>query len=156
MIRPATTHDAQAICNIWNPVIETTTITFTTVLKTTAGIANAMLAQPFVVFDAGDEIAGFASLGSFRAGPGYARSSEHTIMLAETHRGTGVGDALMEALKAEARARNLHTMIAGISGDNARAIAFHTRHDFAQVAHIPQVGQKFGAWQDLVLMQHML
>lgn len=156
MIRTATPNDAQAICDIWNPVIETTTITFTTEQKTEASIAKAMLAQPFLVFEADSGIAGFTALGPFRGGPGYVHTSEHTIMLAPDHRGTNVGDALMDALKEQAISRDIHAMMAGMAGDNARAIGFHARHGFTQVARIPEVGRKFERWQDLVLMQHLL
>ena len=47
-------------------------------------------------------------------------------------------------------------MIAGIAGENAGGIAFHSALGYGQVARLPEVGWKFGRWHDLVLMQKML
>ena len=59
----------------------------------------------------------------------------------------------MGALVDEARASGKHTMIAAIDGANVASIQFHERLGFVQVARMPEVGVKFGRWQDLVLMQ---
>ncbi len=156
MIRDAKAKDAEEICTIWNEVIEHTTITFTTELKTVQTIQNTIKSQPFLVFEATGQIGGFATFSPFRGGPGYAHTFEHTIMLAESCQGQGVGKTLMGALKIKAQASGAHSLIAGMSGTNPRAIAFHKSQGFTQVAHIPQAGRKFDTWLDLILMQHML
>ena len=99
---------------------------------------------------------GLRLFGPFRSGPGYVQTMEHTIYLAAAARGKGAGRALMEALEAEAKARDVHVLVAGVGGENAAGIAFHMRLDFAEVGRMPQVGQKFDRWMDLVLLQKML
>ncbi len=47
-------------------------------------------------------------------------------------------------------------MHAGISGENPRAVDFHTACGFATLAILPEVGFKVGRWIDLVLMQKRL
>lgn len=153
MIRTARIDDAQAICDIWNPVIHDTTITFTTEPKTPKGIAARIKAEPFFVLDLDGQTKGFATFSPFRGGPGYRYTMEHSIFLAQDVIGQGHGNALMETIRAEAYARDVHSLIAGMAGDNAHAVAFHEKQGFNIVARIPEAGWKFNAWQDLILMQ---
>ena len=156
MIRPARDEDAEAIAAIWNRIIRETTVTFTTEEKAPDHIARTLAEQPFLVAETGGHIVGFATYGPFRTGPGYARTMEHSIHLADTARGQGFGRALMAELEAEAHNAGVHTLIAGIGGENPGAVAFHTALGFRQVGHIVQAGRKFGRWQDLILMQKFL
>jgi phosphinothricin acetyltransferase len=47
-------------------------------------------------------------------------------------------------------------MVAAIDGANDASIRFHERLGFTVVARMPETGQKFGRWLDLVLMQRIL
>ncbi|TCS65705.1 phosphinothricin acetyltransferase [Primorskyibacter sedentarius] len=158
MIRPATPEDAAAIMRIWNPIIRDTAFTFTTELKTEAGIAADIAARgaAFQVCKRAGQVVGFATYSPFRGGPGYAHTKEHSIMLDAQAHGQGTGRALMAALEGQARAEGVHSLWAGISGENAAAVGFHAALGFAHVARLPEVGFKFGRWMDLVLMQKIL
>lgn len=161
MIRPAAPRDIPAIMAIWNPIIESTSITFTTTLKTAESLAADLAAKaaanhPFLVVEEGGEAKGFATYGTFRSGPGYARTMEHTIILGQEARGKGAGRQLIEALCTHARAQGIHSLIGGVSAENADGIAFHARVGFAEIARLPEVGYKFNRWMGLVLMQRML
>jgi len=153
-IRKACTEDAPAIAAIWNAMITDTLATFTTETKTQAQIA-ALIAQRSDAFWVAEteQLVGFATYGSFRAGPGYAATVEHTVILAPHARGQGVGRRLLEAAQAGAVAQGAHVMVAGISSANPDAVAFHAKLGFAQTARMPQVGRKQGQWLDLILMQ---
>ena len=50
----------------------------------------------------------------------------------------------------------LHVLVGGIDADNAGSLRFHERFGFVPVAHMPQVGRKFGRWLDLVFVQLIL
>lgn len=158
IIRPAGPGDSAAILAIWNPLIRDTSVTFTTLEKTPQALADdiAVRGAAFLVAQEGEAILGFATYGAFRAGPGYAHTAEHTIILAPEAQGRGVGRALMQKLEAVARTQGLHALLAGVSGENAGAIAFHIAIGFDQVAHMPEVGRKFDRWMDLVLLQKLL
>jgi len=160
-ILPASTADAEAIAAIWNPIITDTTITFNSVEKLPADIAEMIEArraagQAFLAARQGSTLLGFATYGSFRTGPGYARTVEHTIILSEQARGAGVGRALLEALESHARANRIHSMIASVAAENTIAVAFHTALGFTQVARIPEAGRKFDRWLDVVFLQKIL
>jgi L-amino acid N-acyltransferase YncA len=161
IIRPAGVTDAQALADLWNPWIRDTAVTFNSVEKSQADLAEMIATRQdnghgfFLAEDTGPPL-GFATYAQFRGGIGYARAMEHTIILGPEARGQGVGRALMAALESHARSAGVHAMLAGISGENTEGRAFHAALGYADVAVIPQVGRKFGRWMDLVLMQKFL
>lgn len=157
MIRRARPEDAAAIAAIWNAVIRDTAQTFTTAEKDPAALAATLDGTPpaFVAVPGG-AVAGFVTAGQFRAGPGYARTFEHSIHVAPAARGRGLGRALMVALEADLAARGVHSLIAGVAGENPDGAAFHAALGYAEIARLPQVGRKFDRWHDLVLMQKFL
>ncbi len=155
MIRSAMAADIPAIAALWNAMIRDTTATFTTEERSEAGLQQLLQQRPEAVWVAhGAGVEGFVTWGPFRAGPGYAHTTEHTIIVGAP--GGGTGRALMQHAIAKAQEQGYHAMIAAISGENTAAQNFHTRHGFAQVGHLPQVGRKAGRWLDLILMQKML
>ena len=158
ILRAATEADIPAILALWNPLIQDSAVTFTTEEKTRPALAAEIAARGagFVVAETGAEtggrLAGFASFGPFRAGPGYRHTAEHTVILAEDTRGRGTGRALMTRLEEVAREQDIHALIGAVSGENAGAIAFHEALGFARVGLLPGVGRKFGRRMDLVLV----
>ena len=161
ILRPALDGDCSAIAALWNPVIRDTTITFTTVEKAREGLTADLAAKsaqgfPFFVAEAEGRLLGFATYGPFRSGPGYARTVEHTIILAPDAWGRGIGRALIASLLTDAGHKGIRAMIGGVSAENAAGIAFHTSLGFAEVGRLPQVGWKFGRFIDLVLMQRLI
>lgn len=156
-IRALNAGDLAEVAGIWNPLIRDTSITFTTEEKTQDALAAWLAAgPPRLGAVEGGRLLGFACRGAFRSGPGYARIAEHTILLGEGARGRGVGRALMDALEGEARDAGLGSLVGGISGENAPALAFHAALGFAEVGRVPRAGWKFGRWLDLVLVQKLL
>ncbi|MGB1208696.1 MAG: GNAT family N-acetyltransferase, partial [Paracoccaceae bacterium] len=126
-IRAAQKVDAGAIAAIWNPVIATTAITFTTATKTPEALAQdiARKGPAFQVACVDGRVVGFATYGPFRNGPGYAYTREHTIVLAPQAQGFGVGRALMQAIETAAMAEGIHSLWAGVSGENPAGVRFH-------------------------------
>lgn len=160
-IRPATENDLAAILEFWNPLIRETTVTFSSEEKTLASLSRMIAARrqagrDFLVFEEEGRVLGFASYDQFRGGDGYVHAMEHTIILAPGLRGRGVGRQLMAAIEQHARERGAHTMVAGVSGENAAGVAFHLALGYEPVGQLPQSGRKFGRWLDLVLLQKIL
>ena len=153
MIRQATARDAVWIMDLWNGVIADTLITFTTTPKTHNEIIAKIETGTVLV---ATNQRGFATYGPFRAGPGYAATVEHSVMIAPGVRGTGLGRALMTLLIQHAREHRKHVMVAGVSSANHTAVKFHSALGFVEVGRMPQVAHKFDQWLDLILMQRML
>jgi len=148
------------ICALWNYYIETTAITFTTALKTidgiTADIAERAGQGLFLIAEDDQGLLGFTTCFQFRGGPGYRFTKEHSIILDARSHGRGVGRALLERLCANAAQTGVHSMWAGVSGENPAGVAFHQKLGFQKIAVLPEVGHKFDRWMDLVLMQKIL
>jgi L-amino acid N-acyltransferase YncA len=104
----------------------------------------------------GQELAGFASYGSFRAWPAYKYSVEHSVYVHRDHRGRGLGKALMTRLLDVAVEQQYHVMVGGIDVENAASIALHERLGFTHAGTIRQAGFKFGRWLDLGFYQRIL
>lgn len=156
MIVRARPTDVPAILSLWNEVIAQTTITFTSAPKTRDDIAALIERQPVFVARDGAQVLGFATYSQFRGGDGYRLTQEHAIYLTAAARGKGLGRGLWDAVEDHARGAGAHSLIAGISGENAGGIAFHAAMGFDHVGRIPEVGHKFGRYLDLVLMQKRL
>ncbi len=157
MIRRAHPSDASAIRALWNLAILKTLITFNAVAKTQAEVETAIAEQDaFFVAEEAGAVLGYAAFAPFRTGIGYAQTKEHSIMLAPEARGRGLGRALMDALEVEARAQDVHALIAGVSGSNPGGEPFHAALGFVTVGRMSEVGHKFDAWHDLILMQKVL
>ncbi len=157
ILRLAEPRDARGITELVNPLIRSTTVTFTTEEKSVRDLAKAIRdsGSYFVACEDG-RVLGYACYFPFRGGPGYRHTKEHSIALAPEARGRGLGRQLMDHLEEQARAHQVHSLFAGVSGENPAGVAFHRALGFAEVARLPQVGHKFGRWMDLVLLQKML
>ncbi|WP_306155387.1 GNAT family N-acetyltransferase [Roseovarius sp. MMSF_3281] len=157
IIRQARAEDAEAVAALWNPMIRETAITFNSAEKTVAGLREEIgTPHAFLLAEEEGALLGFATYGQFRGGVGYARTGEHTVILAPDSRGRGIGRTLVEAVEEHAREAGFHSMFAGVSGENPGGVAFHERLGYAQVAVLAQVGRKFGRWMDLILLQKLL
>lgn len=157
IIRAAVASDAAAIAAFWSPEIVQTSITFNTEPKSEQDVAQMIADRPcFLVADLDGKAVGFTTFGPFRGGVGYRHTKELTIILAPSAQGQGAGRALILAAMDHARAQDVHVLVAGISGENSNAIAFHKALGFEQVGLMPRVGRKFDRWMDLVLLQKSL
>lgn len=161
IIRDAIARDAPRIAEIWNHYIRNTVTTFTNAEKTPAGLAQDILSRQadgkaFLVAEQAGDTIGFATYFPFRTGPGYAHTAEHSVMLDPAAQGQGTGRALMTALETHARRAGIHSLIAGVAGENAAGVRFHSALGYNTIANLPEVGRKFDRWMDLILMQKIL
>lgn len=160
----ATISDLPAIVDLYNDVIATTTAIYRddpVTLDDRAAWLEERRAEGFPVLVARDPdtgaLAGLGSYGPFKASPpGYATTVEHTVLVSASHRGAGLGTRLVEELVARARDAGFHMMVGLIDGANTGSIRLHERLGFREVARMPEIARKDGAWVDLVIVQRRL
>lgn len=174
-IRPATEADVPGILTIYNDAILHTTAVYdyephTLEMRQSWFAARQTEGYPILVAvnaaaasaatdDAATndaEILGYAALGPFRAWAAYRYTAESSVYVAAHARGRGIGQRLLAPLIEAAKARSLHTLIAGIDADNAASLRLHQRFGYAEVGHLRQVGYKFDRWLDLKFLQLLL
>ncbi len=161
MIDDAAAADFEQVLAIYNEVIRNTTAVYAEEeYDPVQGRAwfDAKLSSgfPFIVARDDRGVAGFASFGAFRAWACYRHSVEHSVHVRADRRGQGLGRALVLDLKSRAAALGKHVMIAGIDADNVASIRMHESLGFERVAHLREVGFKFGRWLDLEFLQCFL
>jgi L-amino acid N-acyltransferase len=160
-IREVKAGDFPAILAFWNPAIAQGVATFSTDQHSLESLGEMVAkrfaaGRSFIVAQDENAVLGFATYNQFRANNGYRHAMEHTVFLAPQAQGKGVGRALMGQIEDHARAAGHHLMVAGISGENTPAIAFHTALGYTHAGRIQEVARKFDRWFDLVLMQKRL
>jgi phosphinothricin acetyltransferase len=157
LVRLATEADLTAINAIYNHYVAHSTCTY----QITPETAEARLAwfrrhgpeHPVTVAEVDGGIVGWGSLNSFHPREAYSRTVDNSIYVRHDRQREGIGQALLADLIDRARALGHHTIIAGISAEQAPSIALHTRFGFEEMGRLREVGWKHGQWLDVISMQ---
>lgn len=160
-VRHATEKDIPEMLSIYNDIILNTTAVYDYkphTLEMRQAWFKTKQEQGFPVFvaDLEGKVAGFSSIGPFRAWAAYKYSVENSVYVDVEKRGMGIGKLLIPPLIEAAKRLQMHTIIAGIDATNDVSIWLHKRFGFEETAHFKQVGYKFGRWLDLKFLQLML
>jgi phosphinothricin acetyltransferase len=110
----------------------------------------------FVAVADGGRVVGWSALNRFHARPGYRFTTENSVYVAADQRGRGIGTRLLPPLIEAAQRLGLHAIIGAIDADNEASLRLHARFGFEKVAHLRQVGFKFGRWLDVVYLERLL
>jgi phosphinothricin acetyltransferase len=108
------------------------------------------------VWEAGGEIAGFASSGPFRERAAYRWTAETSIYVAESARRRGVGRSLGEAILEELRSEGYRSAIGVVALPNPGSEGLMKALGFQAVGVIRDAGFKLGRWWDVELWQRHL
>ena len=159
-IRLSREGDLAAINAIYNHYVLHCTCTYQITPETDAGRLAWWRAHdelhPVAVAEIDGAVAGWASLSRLHEREAFARTVENSVYVRHDAQRRGIGRALLADSIKRARALGHHTIIAAISAEQTASIALHEAHGFVRVAHLREVGWKFGRWLDVVDMQLML
>jgi L-amino acid N-acyltransferase YncA len=153
-VRAAEAADADALADIYNPYIRDTIITFEETPVSAAEMARRVAevgghGLPWLVAEARGAVIGYAYATPWRTRHAYRFAVESTVYLAPEGSGRGIGTRLYEALFERLADAGVHAVIGGIALPNPASVALHEKLGMAKVAHLPEVGFKFGRWIDV-------
>lgn len=112
---------------------------------------------PFLVASIDEAVVGYAYCTAYRSREGYRWTVEDSVYIGDSHRGQGIGRALLQALIDRCERAGYRQMVAVIGdGANAASIRLHERLGFRVAARFPGMGRKHGRWLENVQMQRAL
>lgn len=156
-IRAAVLNDLQSITDIYNEAVLHTTATFDTEIKTLDNRIdwfNQHGAQhPVLVAIVKGEVAAWASLSRWSDRAAYDTTAEESVYVQKEFRNKGIGKQLLKAIVAEGARTGKVNLIARITTDNQSSIHIHRQCGFADVGVLTKVGNKFGRYLDVLMMQ---
>ena len=157
MIRYVRKEDAEQLVNIYNYYIENTTITFETEKIDTAEMENRIkkkvLDNPWIVYEEGNKILGYAYVGEFNSKEAYNKTREVTIYVEKDEVGKNIGTKLMRALIEKCKEYEFHLLISIITVPNMKSEVLHERFNFEKVGVIKEAGFKMDKWLDVSYWQ---
>lgn len=159
-IRQAITSDLDAVNEIYNEAVLTTTATFDTEPKTAAErlewFQHHGQRHPVLVAVVGGKAVGWSSLTEYSPRRAYDHTAETSVYVKSEFRGQGIGRALQEAIIDEARRLKFHTLIARVTAESSESMRLHESCGFERVGTLREVGCKFGRILDVHFLQMML
>ena len=158
MIRPATLADAEAIAHIYNHYVLETVITFEEVAIPPTEMAERIARTnaaglPWLVAEQDGRVIGYSHASKWKDRTAYRFSVETTIYLVPDCQKKGIGTSLYRELHARLKQMNMHSAIGGIIHPNPPSEALHEKLGYRKVAHLKEVGFKFGKWIDVCYWQ---
>ncbi len=107
-----------------------------------------------VITEDGGEVVGWAALTAVSGRCVYAGVAEVSVYVAQSHRGRGVGKALLLELIHCSERDGFWTLQSGIMQDNTASICLHESCGFRMVGYREKIGRdRFGNWRNTVLME---
>lgn len=79
--------------------------------------------------------------------------AESAIYVADGHRGSGIGEALIHRQVAAADDADLWTLQSGIFPENRASIALHRSAGYRTVGLRERIGQHHGTWRDILFLE---
>jgi phosphinothricin acetyltransferase len=152
-IRFATESDAEAVCDIYAPIVRDTPISFEveppTPEEMRQRIARTLEVLPWLVCERDGRLLGYAYASRHRERAAYQWCVDVSAYVAANARRMGVARALYRALFAVLALQGFYNAFAGIALPNAASVGLHEALGFRPVGIYEAVGYKMGAWHDV-------
>jgi L-amino acid N-acyltransferase YncA len=161
MIRQATAADAEAVIRVYNHYVLNSWATFEEEPVTAAEMARridsvARRSLPWLAVEEGGRLIGYACASPWKDRSAYRFSAETSVYLEPERRGRGWGARLLGTLVEDLRAKSIHSAVGIIALPNEASVALHEKLGFRKVAHLAEVGWKFGRRVDVGYWQLLL
>ena len=156
LIRKAEQRDLQELLDIYNYEVVNGVATLDLTPRTLAewqawfdrhNVNN----HPLYVAEVDGRVAGYSSLSSYREKEAYKSTVELSIYISPEFRMRGIATALMAYILDLAKADpRTHTVVSVITAGNEASCKLHEKFGFDFCGTVPEVGMKFGKYQDIV------
>jgi phosphinothricin acetyltransferase len=149
----ASEDDAGAVARVYRPYVEATVISFELDPpdedEMRARIRLTLASHPWLVYERGGEVLGYAYASPHRTRAAYRWSVDTAVYLPSAHHRCGIGRGLYLSLFAILAAQGYVNAYAGITLPNAASVGLHESLGFSPVGIYASVGYKMGAWHDV-------
>ena len=156
-IRSVTLDDARAVAKIYAPFVADAATSFETIPPDAAEIQRRIKDKtpkyPWLVFETGDMVLGYAYGSEHRTRQAYQWSADVSVYTHERARKRGVGRALYTVLLDLLRRQGYFNAYAGITLPNPASVGLHEAMGFTPVGVYSRVGYKLARWHDVMWLQ---
>ncbi|WP_409492218.1 helix-turn-helix domain-containing GNAT family N-acetyltransferase [Amycolatopsis sp. cmx-11-12] len=145
--------DWAVVRRIYGEGIDTGLATFDTEVPSREDLDAKWLPGHRWAAEIGGEVVGWTAAAPMSARDCYRGVAETSTYVAESHRGRGVGKALLFKQVTEADAAGLWTLQTSIFTDNRASIALHHSAGYRTVGVRERIAQRDGVWHDTVFLE---
>ncbi len=149
-VRVANEGDAQAIADIYAPIVRETPISFEIeppdASEFADRIAKTLAFYPWLVAEDDDGVAGYAYASAHRTRAAYRWSCDVSVYVAPRRKRCGIGRRLYDRLFEALKAQGLMRAYAGITLPNDGSVRLHEAAGFRHIGVYEGVGFKHGQW----------
>ncbi|RSN25586.1 ArsR family transcriptional regulator [Amycolatopsis sp. WAC 04169] len=153
IVRALRDDDWDSVRRIYGEGIATGIATFETEVPSRETLDAKWLPGHRWVAEIGGEVVGWTAAVPVSERECYRGVAETSVYTAESHRGRGVGKALMHKQVTEADAAGLWTLQTSIFTDNRASIALHQSAGYRTVGIRERIARRDGAWLDTVFLE---
>jgi L-amino acid N-acyltransferase YncA len=141
------------VVRVYAEGIATGNATFETEVPTWEAWSSSHLKDHRLVALRGGDVLGWVAVSPVSDRCVYGGVVENSVYVAESARGQGVGQRLLEALIASTEAAGIWTLQTGIFPENESSIRLHERVGFEVVGRRKRLGKLDGVWRDVLLLE---
>lgn len=152
-IRSVKSEDAGRILEIYAPYILNSATSFETEVPTLENFKSRITEYtakfPWLVFESGGTVAGYAYASSHRSRCAYEWSVECSVYVGVEYQGKGIGKKLYTELFRLLKDQGAVNVFAGITLPNETSTKLHESFGFEYIGKFKDVGFKRGKWWDV-------
>jgi phosphinothricin acetyltransferase len=152
--------DAEAIARIYNEGIADRIATFETEPRTVEQIVRTLTERgarwPTVVVERDGRVIGWASASEYRARQCYSGVAEFSVYVSRDARGSGAGQAAMDALVGECEVRGIWKLLSRVFPENEASRRLLAKVGFREVGTYRRHAKLDGEWRDTVIVERLI
>jgi len=156
-IRMATVADSENILKIYAPYIRDTAISFETKVPSSDEFSDRIeditKRYPFIVYEIGDEIVGYAYASTHRERAAYLFDVDVSIYILPGYHGSGIATKLYGCLFALLDKLGYKNAYAAYTEPNIKSMKLHEKFGFVLIGTHHKTGYKFGKWHDVTWLE---